>query len=676
MALARTIDDPDLAEPGSASAPSDAWASKLVGRELGHDSRGRPKYKLEKLLGVGGFGAVFAARHLIVGRPCAVKVLRPDLSVDPSQQRKFTSEALKANSVEHDAVVKIEDADVDGGLTYLVMPLLEGEDLEARAARSDGHLDLELVLDSMEALLEVLEAAHAKRVIHRDVKPSNLFLTVRGDLRVFDFGIAMVIDADMGEGSKSSGGAALGTADYMAPEQALGQTDRIGSPTDIYGVGATMFRLLTGRTVHDGESDMQVRVKVATRAAPSLSTLWEDAPTELVALVDRALESRPEDRFSTASAMLRELRRVKGRVLEASKLFVLTPSAKRAEPRSHTVGQSPAAGLLASPAERPRPGRGLGLGQILGAKGGSPADVPSKEREEPTVLMSPQEQEALRREMAVDRRAPPRDERLRGGQAPPPNVRGTLPMTPGDQQAVQEACRAEASRDAGRDGKRRAENSDECDDPPARIFSLSELSHLVDPPSVRREPARARVSPLVGEPAGEPRAAIRADAGEKRVAEPGAAARESDRKRRLSWVPWVIAAFAVTVAGGSLVLGRSPWLDGSPGPAKSAGPVDQAHRPPPYPPSLSSGSSTPLEAGAEAQAGVSRSADMALKPPKMSSDADAARHRGRHDAGARSRPAQPPVAPTDDEEPPPPPSPPLGDDGIERKVEGAQAPVQ
>lgn len=270
------------------------------------------KYQLERLLGVGGMAAVYAARHRN-GHRAAVKLLHPEIALDEDVRARFLHEGKAANRVEHPGAVHVIDDDTvqsgpDQGTSYLVMELLEGESVFARVRRSGGVLPEAEVASIADDVLAVLEAAHARGIVHRDLKPDNLFL-VKGEdgrerVKVLDFGIARMADASR----KTNVGTTLGTPSYMAPEQARGQRDLIDGRTDLFALGATMFRLLTGRRVHDGETSADVLAKMATEQAPPIRSVSEFVSPALAAVIDRSLRFERDERYPDASTMRADLR--------------------------------------------------------------------------------------------------------------------------------------------------------------------------------------------------------------------------------------------------------------------------------------------------------------------------------------------------------------------------------
>lgn len=266
------------------------------------------KWTLEALIGMGGMAAVYAARHRN-GARSAVKVLHPELARHPEVRQRFLREGYAANRVEHRGVVKVLDDDVvssgpDEGAAYLVMELLEGISLEERIKRGPPMGERELLLVLRE-IASVLEVAHAAGVIHRDLKPENLFL-LRDDgeartepkVKVLDFGLAR-----LREGKHTLAGLAIGTPSYMPPEQAAGRVVEMDHRADVFALGATAFRVLTGRTVHPGSTPMEIVLRMAKEPAPKIRSVAPTVSEPTAAVIDRALAFAKEDRFPDAAAM-------------------------------------------------------------------------------------------------------------------------------------------------------------------------------------------------------------------------------------------------------------------------------------------------------------------------------------------------------------------------------------
>jgi serine/threonine protein kinase len=275
----------------------DQRAQKRVGTIL------RDKYRLERVLGVGGMAVVYKATHRNQAE-YAIKMLHPELSYNEDLRARFLREGYAANSVKHPGVVRVVDDDVsEDGAAFLVMELLDGVPGDGIFSQRGGRLPLDAVCVLAVELLGVLAAAHAKGIIHRDIKPANIFITRDGHLKVLDFGIARVRDTMAGGAQATGTGVLLGTPAFMAPEQAVGKASDVDPRADVWAVGATVFTLASGAMVHDAETAPQLLVKLATQPARSLATLVPDAPADIVGVVDRALAFHPADRWPTANAM-------------------------------------------------------------------------------------------------------------------------------------------------------------------------------------------------------------------------------------------------------------------------------------------------------------------------------------------------------------------------------------
>jgi serine/threonine-protein kinase len=262
------------------------------------------KYRIERVLGVGGMAVVYVATHRMQ-KQFALKMLHPELSMRGDIRQRFLREGIAANTVGHAGAVSVIDNDTsEDGAAFLVMELLDGAEVEALWEGFARRMPVPYVLAVAYQLLDVLAAAHARSIIHRDIKPQNLFVTYEGRLKVLDFGIARVRDAAASSGANvTDTGMMLGTPAFMAPEQALAKSSDIDGRTDLWAVGATMFTLLCGEYVHEGDNGAQIVIKAATTPARSLASVWRDVPRPLAELVDRALAFEKEDRWRGAAEM-------------------------------------------------------------------------------------------------------------------------------------------------------------------------------------------------------------------------------------------------------------------------------------------------------------------------------------------------------------------------------------
>jgi serine/threonine-protein kinase len=269
----------------------------------------RDKWRLDQVLGVGGMASVYAATHRNKKR-AAVKMLHAEYSTDPVVRERFLREGYLANSVGHRGVVTVDDDDVtEDGAAFIVMELLDGETLEQRWRRKEHRLPLEEVLAVADQVLDALAAAHEKGVVHRDLKPENLFLTRDGVVKLLDFGVGRLKELD-GAPTRTLSGATMGTPAFMAPEQARGRWDEVDGQTDLWGLGATLFTLLSGDYVHEGQTVNETLALAVTQPARSIKTLRADLPDSAAAIIDRALSYAKADRFADARAMQAEVRLV------------------------------------------------------------------------------------------------------------------------------------------------------------------------------------------------------------------------------------------------------------------------------------------------------------------------------------------------------------------------------
>lgn len=263
------------------------------------------RWKLESFLGSGATATVYRARATD-GQLAAVKLLLPEMAAHDEVRRRFHQEARILAKLDHPAIVRMLDFDVTGpDSAYIAFEYLDGETLAARAERE--ALSLDEVVKIADQVIEALAVAHAAGVVHRDLKPSNVFLTKAGSVKVLDFGVARVTAEDATAlGTRL--GTALGTTAYMAPEQALGQHDRIDGRTDIFSLGAVLFRLLSGQPVHAASTAMEALERTASVPAPSLATVAPAVPDELCAIVDLCLAFTQSARYPDVRALQRDLR--------------------------------------------------------------------------------------------------------------------------------------------------------------------------------------------------------------------------------------------------------------------------------------------------------------------------------------------------------------------------------
>ncbi|MFL5401427.1 MAG: protein kinase domain-containing protein, partial [Gemmatimonadales bacterium] len=263
----------------------------------------RDRYVLERELGSGGMATVYLAEDLKHRRQVAVKVLRPELAVTLGSER-FLQEIATAARFQHPHILPLLDSGDASGFLYYVMPFVDGESLRRRLSRQ-GEL---AVHDAVKILVEVCDAlayAHARGVVHRDIKPDNVLLSSRHAL-VTDFGVAKALSEATGRQQLTTAGVALGTPAYMAPEQAVGDSN-VDHRADIYALGVLGYELVSGRTPFTGRTSQEVLAAHVTQPPEPLCLRRPACPPGLEAVIMKCLEKRPADRWQTADELLAQL---------------------------------------------------------------------------------------------------------------------------------------------------------------------------------------------------------------------------------------------------------------------------------------------------------------------------------------------------------------------------------
>ena len=260
-------------------------------------------YRIEEQIGKGGMGVVYRATHLGLERPVALKLIAEDLSEDEGFRERFRREPRIAASIEHENVIPVLDAGESEGHLYVTMRLIEGDDLGTILKR-DGPLDPERAAAIVAQVAKALDAAHARSLVHRDVKPANVLIELRGDKEhayLTDFGITK---AGGGSIALTRTGDWVGTADYVAPEQIEGE--KIDNRTDIYALGAVLYHSLAGEAPFAKESEVAKIYAHLSKPVPPLSKKRKDVSPELEATIRRAMAKKPKDRYATAGEFGRE----------------------------------------------------------------------------------------------------------------------------------------------------------------------------------------------------------------------------------------------------------------------------------------------------------------------------------------------------------------------------------
>jgi eukaryotic-like serine/threonine-protein kinase len=259
------------------------------------------RYVIEERLGQGGMAAVYRARDQQLGRAVAIKVLHQQFSEDPELVARFQQEARAAAALSHPHIVEVYDVGTDQGALFIVMALATGENFGSILQR-EGRPSPAEVARIGASIADALAYAHRNGVIHRDVKPQNILIDPDGRVRLADFGIAEIA----GTSGLTQSGWVMGTAYYLSPERAQGEAG--GAAADIYSLGVVLYEALAGRRPFSGANPVAIALQQLQHAAPPLSSLAPDAPTSLIAAIDRSMAYEPGSRYPNAEELARDLR--------------------------------------------------------------------------------------------------------------------------------------------------------------------------------------------------------------------------------------------------------------------------------------------------------------------------------------------------------------------------------
>jgi tRNA A-37 threonylcarbamoyl transferase component Bud32 len=286
----------------------DGDASGLLSPPQGPGEMGRlGPYRVVRLLGKGGMGMVFEAEDVHLQRAVALKAMRPDIAQNASARERFLREARATANIEHDHIVTIYQVGEDRGVPYLAMQLLKGLSLEDYLRKKQPGLPVDRVLRIGREIARGLAAAHARGLIHRDIKPANIWLdtTAGGRVKILDFGLARAAD---GDGQLTQSGVIVGTATYMAPEQARGE--KVDARADLFSLGCVLYRLATGRLPWKGDDVMSTLVAIASEPPPPVQQFNAELPPRLAGLIMQLLAKNPDDRPPSAEAVVEALQAI------------------------------------------------------------------------------------------------------------------------------------------------------------------------------------------------------------------------------------------------------------------------------------------------------------------------------------------------------------------------------
>lgn len=317
------------------------------------------KVRLDQLLGKGGMGSVWRGTHLTLGTPVAVKFMADS---SPEALARFQREAQVAAQIRSTNVVAIHDFGVESsGMPYIVMELLDGEDLAARLKRA-SRLSLSETAQILLAVARGLDRAHQAKLVHRDLKPENIFLVREGDEdvpKILDFGIAKTLVADPDSFNVTHEGAVLGTPYYMSPEQSRARKD-VDHRADLWALGVIVFRMITGRRPFDGVTAASLAVQICTEPTPPISSVAPDLPLQLDVFFNRALAKDPAHRFQTARELAQAFAEIAGYTMQLGRTPL--PSWSGASTSPHVLSNSNPLGRTGPSGATPQLSTGTGTG--------------------------------------------------------------------------------------------------------------------------------------------------------------------------------------------------------------------------------------------------------------------------------------------------------------------------
>lgn len=258
------------------------------------------RYRIIDTLGEGGMANVYLAEDIILQRKVAVKILRLDLQNEPQTQARFQREALATSELSHPNIVSVLDVGTDHGLPYMVMEYVDGPKLK-EYIRKNSPLDLREVIRIMDQILSAVALAHKHNVIHRDLKPQNILMDKRGNIKIADFGIAVALN----QSSVTQTNSVMGSVHYMSPEQTRGGL--VTKQSDIYSLGIILYELITGKVPFNGDTPVSIALKHAQEPIPSIRKKDKSVPQALENVVLKATAKDPRDRYESAQAMKADL---------------------------------------------------------------------------------------------------------------------------------------------------------------------------------------------------------------------------------------------------------------------------------------------------------------------------------------------------------------------------------
>ncbi|MFH1422361.1 MAG: serine/threonine-protein kinase, partial [Planctomycetota bacterium] len=321
---------------------------RFIGRQVG-------QYKVIEKLGQGGMAVVYKAKHVILNDEVAVKVMLPELVSDSANRARFLREAQTAASLKHPNIVLVRDAGEDGEYLYIVMEMIDGQSLGS-LVKKRRRIPQEEAADIILHAAKALAAACEKNLVHRDIKPDNIMLTSKGDVKVTDFGLAK--SSEKSDMSLTASGYILGTPMYMSPEQF--EAESLDPRSDIYSLGATFYHVLTGKPPFEATTVFQMRDKHLRETPKPLSEIVENIHPEIVRIVGKMLAKKRDERYPTPKELVADLESAK-EILESGDEYMIVSDfidvekELKAPPESKTPAQTTTPAAAAPVPQPPAP---------------------------------------------------------------------------------------------------------------------------------------------------------------------------------------------------------------------------------------------------------------------------------------------------------------------------------
>ena len=298
-------------------------------------------YEIVSLIGEGGMGNVYKAKHTKLDRVVAIKSILPQLVNNEDVKKRFLNEATSMSKLQHPNIVAMYDYHSDDEGLYLIMEYIEGKELDEYVRSLNKPLDEDLSVAFMEQILDAFSHAHDKGIVHRDIKPSNIIISNSGEIKILDFGIAKIIGEEAHQLTKT--GTQIGTVYYMSPEQVLGK--KINHLSDIYSLGVTMYQLLTSVNPYKGmTTEYEIYDKIVKHDLPDAKQSNAKLSDHVISVMNKATSKQPEDRYQSCKEFKKAL--LSESTIEPSKVQAKKTSDKATKPVTSGKSEGNNKGML------------------------------------------------------------------------------------------------------------------------------------------------------------------------------------------------------------------------------------------------------------------------------------------------------------------------------------------